>query len=72
MRLFSARGRLTFVMVRLEKDSEGKLVAEAVETGASGAITTLAKADGYVEIQENQQFVDRGEEVEVTLFRRSF
>ena len=66
--MFSAKGRRTFVMVKLRRDKSG-LVAEAVETGASGAITTLAKADGYVEIPENQQFVDKGEEVEVTLFR---
>lgn len=68
MRMFSAKGRRTFVMVKLRRDKSG-LVAEAVETGASGAITTLAKADGYVEIPENQQFVDKGEEVEVALFR---
>ena len=68
MRMFSAKGRRTFIMVRLRKDNTGKLVAEAVETGASGAITTLAKADGYVEIPENQQFVDKGEKIEVTLF----
>jgi molybdenum cofactor synthesis domain-containing protein len=68
MRFFSAKGRRTFVMVKLRKNSEGKAVADAVETGASGAITTLAKADGYVEIPENVQFVDKDEEVEVALF----
>jgi molybdenum cofactor synthesis domain-containing protein len=69
MRMFSAKGRRTFVMVKLRKNKAGRLTAEAVETGASGAITTLAKADGYVEIPENQQFVDKDEEVEVTLFK---
>jgi molybdenum cofactor synthesis domain-containing protein len=69
MRMFQAKGRRTFVMVKLRKDETGRLAAETVETGASGAITTLAKADGYVEIPENQQFVDKDEEVEVTLFR---
>jgi len=68
MRFFSAKGRRTFIMVKLRKNGEGRVVAEAVETGASGAITTLAKADGYVEIPENQQFVDKDEEVEVALF----
>jgi molybdopterin molybdotransferase len=67
MRMFSAKGRRTFVMVKLRKDKNG-LVAETVETGASGAITTLAKADGFVEIPENQQFIDTGEEVVVALF----
>jgi molybdopterin biosynthesis enzyme len=46
-----------------------RLVAEPVPTGLSGAITTLAKADGYVEIAENVQFVDAGEQVKVRLFR---
>ena len=68
MRFFSAKGRRTFVMVKLRKNEAGKVVAEAVETGASGAITTLAKADGYVEIPENEQFVDKDENVEVALF----
>jgi molybdopterin biosynthesis enzyme len=45
------------------------LIAEPVETGASGAITTLAKADGFVEIPENEQFLDVDEEVAVVLFR---
>jgi molybdopterin biosynthesis enzyme len=45
------------------------LIAEPVETGASGAITTLAKADGFVEIPENEQFIDIDQEVAVGLFR---
>jgi putative molybdopterin biosynthesis protein len=68
IRMFSAKGRRTFVMVNLRNEKADRLVAEAVETGASGAITTLAKADGYVEIPENVQFVDKDEEVEVALF----
>jgi molybdopterin molybdotransferase len=70
-RMFSAKGRRTFVMVKLKRDVQNRRVAEPVETGASGAITTLARADGYVEISENVQFVDAGEEVIVTLFRCS-
>ena len=68
-RMFSAKGRRTFVMVRLMFDEKLRLIAEPVEGGASGAITTLAKADGFVEIPENQQFVDANEEVAVSLFR---
>lgn len=68
-RMFSAKGRRTFVMVQLVLDMEKGLVAEPVETGASGAITTLAKADGFVEIPENQQFIDVNEEVTVCLFK---
>jgi len=68
-RMFSAKGRRTFVMVKLKRDKSKRLVAEPVETGASGAITTLAKADGFVEVPWNQQFVDAGEEVDVTLLK---
>ena len=68
-RMFSAKGRRTYVMVRLSLDENGKLFAEPVETGASGAITTLAKADGFVEVPENQQFIDVDEEVLVKLFK---
>ncbi len=68
-KLFSARGRRTFVMVTLTRDSAGHLLASQVPKGESGAITTLAKADGYVELKETQQFVDEGEEVTVVLFK---
>ena len=68
-RMFSAKGRRTFVMVRLKCDESDRFVAEPVETGASGAITTLAKADGFVEVPENQQFIDAGEEITVSLFK---
>ena len=67
-RMFSAKGRRTFVMVTLKRDKT-ELVVEPVATGASGAITTLAKADGYVEIPANQQFIDAGEEVVVSLLK---
>jgi molybdenum cofactor synthesis domain-containing protein len=68
-RMFSAKGRRTFVMVKLSRGKSNQLVAVPVETGASGAITTLAKADGYVEIPEKQQFVDMDEDVVVTLLK---
>jgi molybdopterin biosynthesis enzyme len=68
-RMFSAKGRRTFVMVKLKRDRSDRLLAEPVETGASGAITTLAKADGFVEIPENQQFIDTDEEVYVALLK---
>jgi molybdenum cofactor synthesis domain-containing protein len=71
-RMFSARGRRTFVMVKLKRDGSNRLVVEPVESGASGAITTLAKADGFVEVPDNQQFIDAGEEVDVTLLKGAF
>jgi molybdopterin biosynthesis enzyme len=70
MRMFPAKGRRTFIMVRLKRDKSNRLVAEPVPTGLSGAITTLAKADGFVEIAENRQYIDVKEEVAVYLFKR--
>jgi len=68
-RLFPARGRRTFITVNLKRDRSGRLAASPVSTGLSGAITTLAKADGFTEIHESQQFVDAGETVTVQLFK---
>ena len=68
-RMFSAKGRRTFVMVKIKLLKSDRRVVEPVETGASGAITTLAKADGFVEIPAHQQFIDAGEEVVVTFLK---
>lgn len=68
-RMFPAKGRRTFITVKLKFEKSGRLVAEPVPTGLSGAITTLAKADGFVEISENQQFIDENDEVVVQLFK---
>jgi putative molybdopterin biosynthesis protein len=68
-RMFSAKGRRTFVSVKLKRDERGGLVAEPVAVGLSGAISTLAGADGFVEVAENRMFVDAGDEVAVKLLR---
>ncbi len=68
-RMFSARGRRTFAMVKLVRDKSGRLTASPVALGLSGAITTLAKADGFVEISEKRQFINAGDEVSVWLFK---
>jgi len=67
-KMFPAKGRRTFVMVNLTSDKTGRLFASPVPTGLSGAITTLAKAKGFVEIEEKQQFIDVGTIVNVYLF----
>ena len=67
-RMFSAKGRKTFVMVKLREDKSNGIFAEPVSKGDSGAITTLTKADGFVEIPENVQFVDVKERITVHLF----
>jgi putative molybdopterin biosynthesis protein len=68
-RLFPARGRRTYVTVTLRKDRDGRIVASPVGTGASGAVTTLSKADGFLIIRENQQFIEKGSCVEVELLK---
>jgi len=70
IRIFPARGRRTFVMVELKRGESNRLIAEPVPVGLSGAITTLAKADGFVEIMENQQFIDADEAITVHLFQK--
>jgi putative molybdopterin biosynthesis protein len=67
MRMFPAKGRRTFIMVNLKHKKSKGLIAEPVPTSLSGAITTLARAEGYVEIAENVQFIDSGEPVKVRL-----
>jgi molybdopterin biosynthesis enzyme len=50
-------------------DENCRLIAEPAGTDASGAITMLANADGYVEVPQDEQFIDVAEEVLVTLLR---
>jgi molybdopterin biosynthesis enzyme len=69
--MFPAKGRRTFIMVRVKQNKANRFIAEPVSTGQSGAITTLAKADGFVEIDERQQFIDVGQEVTVQLLTRT-
>jgi putative molybdopterin biosynthesis protein len=69
MRMFPAKGRRTFIMVTLKHKKPEGLIAEPVPTALSGAITTLARADGFVEIAEDVQFIDAGEPITVKLFR---
>jgi len=68
-KMFQAKGRRTFVMVNLVRDKLGKLLAQPVPSGLSGAITTLSKAEGFVIISERRQFINAGEEVTVYLLK---
>jgi len=70
-RLFPSRGRRTYVTVTLRKSSDGRIIALPVSTGLSGAITTLSKADGFLIINETQQFIEKGACVDVELFKPS-
>ncbi len=71
-KMFAAKGRRTFTMVYLRKDKEGRFWTHPVEPGLSGAISSLAKAEGFVEIPENRQFIDVGEKVQVHLLVEDF
>lgn len=61
-KIVSAIGRYQFLPVRI-KDG----LAEPVLKG-SGAITTLSAADGFVEIPDSVEVLEKGQEVEVKLF----
>lgn len=66
MRLYSAKGRYEIMLVNLVGGSSGELSAYPILTG-SGAITTLAEADGYIEITEDREMIEENSEVEVSL-----
>ena len=70
-KMFSARGRQTFIPVTISKNNLDQLLASPAATGQSGAITTLTQADGYIELDKNEQFVEAGKEVRVFLFKDS-
>jgi molybdopterin biosynthesis enzyme len=56
-------------MVTLKRDKAARHTAEPLRTSQSGAITTLAGADGYIEIPENMQFIEKGAQCIVHRFR---
>ncbi len=55
-------GRMQFLSVKLNGDKVIPVFKE------SGTITSMAEADGYIEIPGNKELLERGEEVEVKLF----
>jgi putative molybdopterin biosynthesis protein len=64
-RMSSEVGRAEFMLVGLVK-GRMDLLAFPLEKG-SGSVTTFARADGFFEIPAGVEYVDEGEEVEVTL-----
>jgi len=67
-RIFPEKGRRTYMTVRLERGLNGELLAHPIPA-ESGAITTLAKADGFIEIPETREFIEKDEKVVVHLLR---
>ncbi|MFQ6085503.1 MAG: gephyrin-like molybdotransferase Glp [Candidatus Bathyarchaeia archaeon] len=66
-KVFSLGGRHTFLTVTLSKAPDGTLVAHPIPRG-SGAVTTFALADGFVEVTPDIELLEKGEKVTVTLF----
>jgi putative molybdopterin biosynthesis protein len=65
-RIRSVMGRHEFKPMNLIKSDEGWLAFPV--PGGSGAITSIALADGFVEIAENEEFLLPDTEVEISLF----
>lgn len=65
-KIFSSGGRREFMPVNLVQSESGYVIYPV--PGGSGAITTLAEADGFIEIGERKVYIDEGERVEVELF----
>ena len=63
----SAAGRTDFVRVRVEK-KEGAMPEAHPVLGKSGALSTMVRAHGFIEIEEKLQGVKEGQIVEVKLF----
>jgi len=68
MDMYSAKGRHEYLLVNLVDSPDRGRSAYPVLSG-SGAITTLAEADGYVEVPEKREMVEAGGNVEVSLLR---
>jgi molybdopterin molybdotransferase len=56
-----------FVRVRVQ-EREGKLYAEPIMSGGSGALASLLKGNGFLEVPEDVEGFDEGCEVEVSLY----
>lgn len=61
-KIVSTIGRYEFLPVRINKDR-----AIPIQKGSS-AIASLADADGFIEIDENTEVLEKGAEVEIKLF----
>ncbi len=62
-RLHSSKGRMQYSLVKIKNDLAIPIIKD------SGAITSLADADGYVKIPKSVELVDEGENVKINLFK---
>jgi putative molybdopterin biosynthesis protein len=65
----SERGRLEYLLVGLVEGEARRLSAYPMGKG-SGSVTSFSRADGFVRIDRNTEFLDAETEVEVTLIGR--
>ncbi|ACJ16579.1 molybdenum cofactor biosynthesis protein MoeA [Thermococcus onnurineus NA1] len=61
-KVFSVKGRRQFLPVRIEGEKAVPILK------GSGAVTSFIDADGFIEVSENVEILEAGEEVEVTFF----
>lgn len=66
----SISGRTQFKLVHVTKE-EKKYHAYPIK-GASGSVSMLERADGYITIPESVEYLNPGDHVEVTLLREKF
>jgi len=61
-KVFSVKGRRQFLPVRIDGEKAVPILK------GSGAVTSFIGADGFIEVPENVEILEAGEEVEVTFF----
>jgi putative molybdopterin biosynthesis protein len=68
MRVNSEKGRTEYLLVNLVEGKEG-YAAYPMGKG-SGSVTAFSKADGFIAIDRNSEYLEGGEQVNVTLIGR--
>jgi len=71
MKAFAAGGRREFMPVHVILNETGKYIAYPV-MGGSGAITSYAMSDGFIDIPVERKLLEEGEPVTVSLFNPEF
>jgi len=66
-KMFGAKGSLSFQLVRLVFDEQCRLIAQPVQ--GVGEVSGLMAADGFVQLGENEQFIEVDQAVAVLLYR---
>ena len=70
MKFFKARGRRELLPVQLISQPDESFSAYPMQSG-SGAVSSFSLADGFVDLPENQEFLEEGEIINVELFGKN-